>query len=175
MEMLSSKIKEEACGSRGQYGDIDVIVCRDDFKEIDSTISVLSSEFLDYFLSKNKYRFAIVRFRLNTVDVDNILDWKSSKEECEISRDLRNSNIRVPCADKAWCSKHGDNLYKTALRAALGLIDITKDMPMARFDDAVLPTEHREITLTEFKTAIADEIFSNKSGRRSEKITPFKV
>lgn len=125
MEMLSSRMKEEAYEITRQYGDIDVIVCRDDFKEIDSTISVLSSEFLDYFLSKNKHRFAIVRFRLNTVDVDNILDWKSSKEECEISRDLRNNNLRVPCADKGWCSKHDDNLYKTALRAALGIIDVT--------------------------------------------------
>lgn len=125
MDTLSSRIKEEAYELTRQHGDIDVIVCRDDFKEVDSTISVLSSEFLDYFLSKNKHRFAVARFRLNTVDVDDILDWKSSKEECEISRDLRNSNLRVPCVDKSWCCKHDENLYKTALKAALGTIDTT--------------------------------------------------
>ena len=127
MDTLSSRIKEEAYELTRQHGDIDVIVYRDDFKEVDSTISVLSSEFLDYFLSKNKHRFAVARFRLNTVDidVDDILDWKSSKEECEISRDLRNSNLRVPCVDKCWCYKHDENLYKTALKAALGTIDTT--------------------------------------------------
>ena len=38
-----------------------------------------------------------------------------------------------------------------------------------------VPTEHREITLMEFKAAIADEILGNKPGQGSEKITPFKV
>ena len=38
-----------------------------------------------------------------------------------------------------------------------------------------VPTEHREITLMEFKASIADEILSNKLGQGSEKITPFKV
>ena len=126
MDTLSSIIKEEEAYELTRlYGDIDVIVCRDDFKEVDSTISLLSSEFLDYFLGKNRHRFAVARFRLNIVDVDDILDWKSSKEECKISRDLRNSNLKVPCVDKGWCYKHDENLYKTALRAALGLIDVT--------------------------------------------------
>ena len=55
--------------------------------------------------------------------------------------------------------------------AAKNMIGIAKSC----FEDGFVPMEHREITLMEFKTAIADEILSNKSGRRSEKITPFKV
>ena len=43
------------------------------------------------------------------------------------------------------------------------------------FEDKSVPMEHREITLMEFKASIADEILSNKPGRRSEKITPFKA
>ena len=39
----------------------------------------------------------------------------------------------------------------------------------------LVPTEHREVTLMEFKTAIADEILSGKSGQRSEKITSFRM
>ena len=38
-----------------------------------------------------------------------------------------------------------------------------------------VPTEHREVTLMEFKTSVADEILSSKPGQRSEKITPFKA
>ena len=57
------------------------------------------------------------------------------------------------------------------VHAAKNMIGIAKSC----FEDGFVPPEQREITLTEFKTAIADEILSNKSGRRSEKITPFKV
>ena len=57
------------------------------------------------------------------------------------------------------------------VHAAKSMIGIAKSC----FEDGFVPMEHREITLMEFKTAIADEILSNKSGRRSEKITPFKA
>ena len=125
MDTLSSRIKEEACKLTRQHGDIDVIVCRDDFTELESEVSVLSSLILDYFLGKNRHCFAVVRFRGNSVDVDKIEDWKSSIEECKISKDLRHGEIGMPCVDKSWCCKNDENLYKTALRAALGLIDVT--------------------------------------------------
>ena len=63
METLSSKIKEEAYKITGQHGDIDVIVYRDDFIELDSEVSMLCSLILDYFLGKNRRCFAVVRFR----------------------------------------------------------------------------------------------------------------
>ena len=72
MDTLSSRIKEEACKLTRQHGDIDVIVCRDDFTELESEVSVLSSLILDYFLGKNRHCFAVVRFRGNSVDVDKI-------------------------------------------------------------------------------------------------------
>lgn len=121
--MFSSTIKEEAYKLTQLYGNIDVIVYRDDFKEIGSVFSVLSSAVLDYFLGKNRHRFAVARFRGSAVDVDKIVDWKSSKEECEISRDLKHITLGVPCVDKKWCSKHAESLYKTALRAAQEIID----------------------------------------------------
>lgn len=57
------------------------------------------------------------------------------------------------------------------VHAARNMIEIAKSC----FEDGFVPTEHREITLIEFKTSVADEILSSKSGQRSEKITPFKV
>ena len=125
METLSSKIKEEAYKLTRLHGDIDVIVYRDDFIELESEVSMLSSLILDYFLGKNRRCFAIVRFTGNAVDVDKIADWKSSIEECKISKDLRHGEIGVPCVDKSWCRKHDENLYKTALKAALGIINVT--------------------------------------------------
>ena len=38
-----------------------------------------------------------------------------------------------------------------------------------------VPTEHREITLMEFKTSTGDASIESKLGRGSEKITPFRV
>ena len=125
METLNIKIKEEAYKLTRQHGDIDVIVCRDDIAELESEFSMLSSLILDYFLGKNRRCFVVVRFRGNAVDVDEIADWKSSIEECKISKDLRYGEIGVPCVDKSWCRKHDENLYKTSLRAALWIINST--------------------------------------------------
>lgn len=57
------------------------------------------------------------------------------------------------------------------VHAAKNMIAIAK----ACFKDGFVPPEQREITLTEFKASVADEILSSKPGRRSEKITLFKV
>ena len=57
------------------------------------------------------------------------------------------------------------------VHAAKNMIEIAKSC----FEDNLVPTEHREVTLMEFKASVADEILSSKSGPRSEKITPFKV
>ena len=125
METLNIKIKEEAYKLTRQHGDIDVIVCRDDIIELESEVSMLSSLILDYFLGKNRRCFAVVKFRGNAVDVDEIADWKSSIEECKISKDLRHGKIGVPCVGKSWCHKHDENLYKTSLRAVLEIINVT--------------------------------------------------
>ena len=39
----------------------------------------------------------------------------------------------------------------------------------------LVPTEHREITLTEFETSTGDASVEGESERGSEKITPFKA
>ena len=54
------------------------------------------------------------------------------------------------------------------VHAAKNMISIAKSC----FENHLVPTEHREITLIEFKATVADEILSGKSGRGSEKITP---
>ena len=57
------------------------------------------------------------------------------------------------------------------VHAAKNMVEIAKSC----FENHLVPTEHREITLMEFKTAVADEILSSKSGRRSEKIISNKI
>ena len=54
------------------------------------------------------------------------------------------------------------------MHAAKNMVEIAKSC----FKDKCVPTEHREVTLMEFKASIADEILSSKPRRRSEKITP---
>ena len=73
-------------------------------------------------------------------------------------------------ADRVYecsCGYHEDR----DVHAARNMIEIAKSC----FEDGFVPTEHREVTLMEFKAAVADEILGCKSGQRSEKITPFKV
>ena len=75
--------------------------------------------------------------------------------------------------------KAGQSIYECScgyhedrdVHAARNMIEIAKSC----FEDGFVPTEHREVTLMEFKAAVADEILGCKSGQRSEKITPFKV
>lgn len=57
------------------------------------------------------------------------------------------------------------------IHSAKNMIFIAKSC----FENNLVPTEHREITLTEFRASIADEILSDKPEHRSEKITPFRV
>ena len=57
------------------------------------------------------------------------------------------------------------------VHTAKNIINIAKSC----FEDGFVPTEHREVMLTEFKASVANEILSSKSGQRSEKITPFKA
>lgn len=54
------------------------------------------------------------------------------------------------------------------VHAAKNMIEIAKSC----FDDRFVPTEHREVTLTEFKTSAA---CSCKSGQGNEKITSFRM
>lgn len=73
-------------------------------------------------------------------------------------------------ADRTYACSCGYQEDKD-IHAARNMIEIAKSC----FKDRSVPTEHREITLMEFKASVADEILSSKPGRRSEKITPFKV
>ena len=57
------------------------------------------------------------------------------------------------------------------IHAARNMIEIAKSC----FENHLVPMGHREVTLMEFKAAVADEILSSKPGQRSEKITSFRV
>ena len=52
------------------------------------------------------------------------------------------------------------------IHSAKNMIVIAK----ACFENQSVPTEHREVTLMEFKAAVTDKIFSSKSRRGSEKM-----
>ena len=58
------------------------------------------------------------------------------------------------------------------IHAAKNMLEI-KNKVFQKFN--FVPTEHREITLTEFKAAAEDVSIQSKSGRRSEKIMPFRA
>ena len=73
-------------------------------------------------------------------------------------------------ADRVYeclCEYHEDR----DVHAARNMIEMAKSC----FENHLVPTEHREITLMEFKASVVDEILSSKPGRRNEKITPFKA
>ena len=73
-------------------------------------------------------------------------------------------------ADRVYeclCGYHEDR----DVHAARNMIEIAKSC----FENHLVPAEHREITLMEFKASAADEILGSKLGRGSEKITPFKA
>ena len=58
------------------------------------------------------------------------------------------------------------------IHSAKNMIFIAKSC----FENNLVPTEHREITLTEFRAATQDAgSIVGKPGHRSEKIIPFKV
>lgn len=99
-----------------------------------------------------------------TVVIDRFIPTTKLCPKCHsVKNDLTLADRVYECS----CGYHEDR----DIHAAKNMIEIAKSC----FEDEFVPMEHREITLMEFKTAIADEILSNKSRRRSEKITPFKV
>ena len=99
-----------------------------------------------------------------TVIIDRFIPTTKLCPKCHsVKNDLTLADRVYECS----CGYHEDR----DIHAAKNMIGIAKSC----FEDEFVPMEHREITLTEFKTTVADEILSNKSGRRSEKITPFKV
>ena len=57
------------------------------------------------------------------------------------------------------------------MHAAKNMVHVAKSC----FEDGYVPAERREVTLTEFKASVADEILGGNPGLRSEKITPFRA
>lgn len=86
---------------------------------------------------------------------------------CLKCHSVKNDLTLVDRVYECSCGYHEDR----DVHAAKNMIEIAKSC----FENHLVPTEHREITLMEFKASIADEILSSKPGHRSEKITPFKV
>ena len=99
-----------------------------------------------------------------TVVIDRFIPTTKLCPKCHsVKNDLTLADRVYECS----CGYHEDR----DIHAAKNMIGIAKSC----FEDEFVPMEHREITLMEFKAAVADEILSGKSGRGSEKITPFKV
>ena len=110
------------------YGSIDVIIDISDLSSLDSTAANLGQIFIDYaFGEKDGHikRFLIVGFRGEKVHVGRINTWKTSKEECEIYRELTTEEKNVPCVDKEWCKKFGNGLYEMALKEFIKSLDYT--------------------------------------------------
>ena len=114
------------------YRNIDVIIDISDLSSLDSTTADLSQMFIDYaFGAKDDHikRFLIVGFRGEKVHVGRVNTWKTSKEECEIYRELTIGEKNVPCVDKEWCKKFGNGLYEKALKEFIKNIDYAS-LPM---------------------------------------------
>lgn len=104
----------------------------------------------------------------NDADFFLFLDkWIPTTKLCPKCYSLKND---LTPADRTYTCSCGYQEDRD-VHAAKNMIEIAKSC----FENNFVPTEYREITLTEFKTAIGEAMLSNKSGRRSEKITPFKA
>ena len=99
----------------------------------------------------------------NVIVLDKFIPTTKICMECGKTYDMKPSQRTFKCT----CGVKEDR----DIHAAKNMIVIAKSC----FEDGFVPPEQREITLTEFKATVADEILSSKSGQRSEKITPFKV
>ena len=100
----------------------------------------------------------------NVVVLDRFIPTTKLCPNCHsVKNDITLANRTYEC----FCGYHEDR----DVHAAKNMISIAKFC----FENHLVPMEHREVTLMEFKTAVADEILSSKSGRRSEKITSFKM
>lgn len=109
-----------------------------------------------------------IKTKLMTLPQMVVLDrFIPTTKLCPKCHSVKNDMTLADRVYKCSCGYHEDR----DVHAAKNMIDIAKSC----FEDRFVPTEYREVTLMEFKAAVADEILSGKSGRRSEKITPFKV
>ena len=86
---------------------------------------------------------------------------------CPKCHSIKNGMTLADRVYECSCGYHEDR----DVHAARNMIEIAKSC----FENHLVPTGHREVTLMEFKASVADEILSNKPGRRSEKITSFRV
>ena len=110
----------------------------------------------------------IVKSKLMALSQTVVLDrFIPTTKLCPKCHSIKNDMTLADRVYECSCGYHEDR----DIHAAKNMISIAKSC----FENHLVPVEHREITLTEFKTAVADEIFSNKPGHRSEKITSFKV
>ena len=109
-----------------------------------------------------------IKFKLIALPQTVVLDrFIPTTKLCPKCHSIKNGMTLADRVYECSCGYHEDR----DIHAAKNMIGIAKSC----FENHLVPTEHREITLMEFKATIADEIFSSKSGQRSEKIIPFKV
>ena len=100
----------------------------------------------------------------NVVILDQFIPTTKLCPKCySVKNDMTLADRVYECS----CGYHEDR----DVHAARNMIEIAKSC----FEDRFVPTEHREVTLMEFKAAVADEILSSKPRRRSENITSFKM
>ena len=99
--------------------DIDVVVNVGDLENYDLDFGKVMLDIINmYFFNKRDCRsmFAVVKLRkCGECVVSSFGEWKLSKEEIEVSRDLEANGEDVMCVGKAWCEKHSKMLYEDAL------------------------------------------------------------
>ena len=109
-----------------------------------------------------------VKAKLRDLPQTVVLDrWIPTTKLCPKCHSLKNN---LTLADRTYTCSCGYQEDRD-VHAAKNMIAIAKSC----FEDGFVPTERREITLMEFKAAVAEEILSGKPGRGSEKIMPFKA
>lgn len=110
----------------------------------------------------------LVKAKLKTLPQTVVLDkWIPTTKLCPICR--RKHNISLD--ERTYVCECGYSEDRD-IHSAKNMIRIAKSC----FENNIVPTEHREITLMEFKTSINDTgSIMDKSRQGSEKITSFKT
>ena len=111
----------------------------------------------------------LVKAKLKALPQTVILDkWIPTTKLCPKCGTI---NQWITLADRTYKCGCGYELDRD-VHSAKNMIEIAKSC----FENSLVPTEHREVTLMEFKASgLNAGSIQAKSGRRSEKITPFKV
>ena len=127
-----NKLIAYASNFNALYGDIDVIVDVRDLENLKSISASLALLFIDFSFGKGQLvgshvkKFVLIKFRKHGIYIDDFKNWKDSKEEIEVCKDLEFNEKNVPCVCKDWCDKFDTDMYTIALKALYWQLDINR-------------------------------------------------